>query len=156
MLIKGFIIVNHFVNCSTNNLKAPVMKKLILCLAVLFSVNTMLSQDCAKTCDMAKTSDTAHKYVMSNGLIEATLFHDNGKIAQTGFYTKENKLHGAWVSFDTNGNKTAEAHYNNGKKVGTWFFFQGNAQKEVVYNDSKIAQVRTWEVTDTRVVSNRR
>jgi len=105
---------------------------------------------------MAKTCNMANKYVLSNGLIEATLYHDNGKIAQTGSYTKENKLQGEWVSYDANGNKTAVGQYNNGEKVGTWLFYQGNTQKEVVYNDSKIAQVKTWEVTDTRVVANRR
>jgi len=131
------------------------MKKLILTLVVIFSVNTMFSQECAKICDMAKTCKKANKYIMSNGLIEATLYHDNGTIAQTGFYTKENKLQGEWVSYDKNGNKTATGQYNDGKKVGTWIFFQGNTQKEVVYDDSKIAQVKTWEVTNTRVVANK-
>jgi len=119
------------------------MKNIVLLFAVLFSLN-LVAQESNK-----------NLYSLKGDLIEATIYHNNGIIAQSGFYTKENKLQGEWISYDTNGNKNAVAQYNNGEKVGTWIFFQGNTQKEVVYSDSKIAQVRTWEVTDTRVVSNR-
>lgn len=119
------------------------MKKIILLFVVFFSMNLVAQKS------------NKHLYSLKGDLIQATIYHDNGSIAQTGFYTKENKLQGEWVSYDTNGNKNAVAQYNNGEKVGTWFFFQGNTQKEVVFIDSKIAQVRTWEVTDSRVVSNR-
>jgi len=93
-------------------------------------------------------------YVLNNDVIEATLYHENGAVAQTGFYTKENKLQGEWVSYDISGNKTAIAKYDNGEKVGTWMFYQGDIVKEVNYENSKIAEVRTLKVTDTRIVSN--
>lgn len=124
------------------------MKKLILILVILFSANAVTGQECAKKCEKA------NKYAWSDGLIKATMFHENGTIAQTGFYTTENKLQGEWISYDTNGNKTAIAHYNEGMKVGTWKFMQGNLIKEVEYNKSKISLVKTWELTDTRVVLN--
>ncbi|MFT4668952.1 MAG: antitoxin component YwqK of YwqJK toxin-antitoxin module [Flavobacteriaceae bacterium] len=126
-----------------------VMKKLILVLVVLFSANVMVAQSC-KT----KTVSKKGAYVLNNGLIEATLFHKNGVVAQTGFYTEDNKLHGEWVSYDVKGNKTAVANYNDGDKVGTWTFYQGAIQKEVAYQDSRISNVNTWEKTDTRVVAN--
>ncbi|MAZ73554.1 MAG: nicotinic acid mononucleotide adenyltransferase [Flavobacteriaceae bacterium] len=104
---------------------------------------------CSKIC----SKDVKDKYVLVDGLIEATLYHENGAIAQTGFYTQENKLQGEWVSYDANGKKTAVAQYNNGNKVGTWKFYQGDTMKEVTYANSKIAKVNTWEAKDTRVVS---
>lgn len=131
------------------------MKKLILTLVIIFSVNTMFSQECAKICDMAKTCKMANKYVLSNGLIKATLYHDNGTIAQTGFYTLDNKLQGEWFSLDSKGAKTAVAYYDNGKKVGTWTFFENDTKREVTYSNSIISHVKTWEVTENRVVSNR-
>ncbi len=126
------------------------MKKLIFLLVVLFSANVAVAQCCKMKTECKKDS-----YVLSDGLIEATLYHENGKVAQTGFYTEENKLEGEWISYDLKGNKTAVAHYDNGEKVGTWMFYQGSTQKEVTYADSRISEVNTWERTDIRVVSNR-
>lgn len=126
------------------------MKKLILVVVVLFSTNVMVSQ-CCKTNTVCKKDS----YVLNNGLIEATLFHKNGAVAQTGFYTRENKLQGEWVSYDMHGNKTAIANYSNGEKVGTWVFYQGDIKKEVTYKDSRISNVNTWEKKDTRIVTNK-
>ncbi len=119
------------------------MKNIITLLAIVLISSATFAQDTKK-----------NSYILDGDLIEATLYHDNGAIAQTGYYTQDNKLTGEWVSFDANGNKTAVAHYNNGEKVGTWYFYQGNTQHEVAYNDSQIAKVNTWKLTDTYVVSN--
>lgn len=87
-------------------------------------------------------------------LIKATLFHDNGEVSQTGFYTLEGKLHGDWVSFSNDGVKTAEAHYDNGVKSGKWFFWQdNNILKEVDYSESRITSVNTWKIQDERIVT---
>ena len=75
-------------------------------------------------------------------------------VAQTGFYTLDNKLEGEWISYDAVGNKTAVAHYNNGNKVGTWYFYQGNEIKEVNYSNSKVAKVTSFKITDAVVISN--
>jgi len=96
-----------------------------------------------------------NQYVANGDTIEATLYHDNGMVAQTGFYTKDNVLDGVWISYDAQGNTTAVASYDNGVKVGTWMFYQGDSIKQVSYQNSDIAEVKTWTVTDTRVVSNR-
>lgn len=151
MLSKHCIIVTNSLNLSCRILKREIiMKKLILILAVIFSASTAFAQDCKKSCEGKKD-----KFVLENGLINATLYHDNGVIAQKGFYTKENKLQGEWTSYDTEGNKTAVAQYDNGEKVGTWKFYQGSTLKEVTYANSKIAKVNTWEAKDTRVVFNK-
>jgi antitoxin component YwqK of YwqJK toxin-antitoxin module len=119
------------------------MKKLIVIVVVLLSIGITNAQEINK--------DT---YVLHGDVIEANLYHDNGTIAQTGFYTKDNKLQGEWISYDINGVKTAVANYSNGKKVGVWKFFNGDEMKEVMYKNSKIVEVKTWAVKSTRVVSN--
>ena len=86
--------------------------------------------------------------------IDAVLYHDNGVVAQKGSYTKTGKLDGKWLSFNPAGTLTAEAYYNKGQKVGTWTFYNGNTKKEVTYTDSRIGEVTTWTLTDSRVVSN--
>ncbi len=118
------------------------MKKLVLVCAVLFSVAVSMAQE-----------NKQDEFVKEGDLIKATMYHENGLVAQTGFYTLDNKLQGEWTSYDAEGNKTAVAHYNNGNKVGTWYFYQGNELKEVNYSNSKIAKVTSFQVTDTRVVT---
>ncbi|MDC7994768.1 toxin-antitoxin system YwqK family antitoxin [Altibacter sp. HG106] len=95
------------------------------------------------------------EYVKKGDLTHATIYHDNGMVAQKGHYTKEGKLTGTWMSYDAEGNITAKANYVNGMKDGTWTFYQGATKKEVTYDNSKIASVTTWERTETRVVSNK-
>lgn len=94
-------------------------------------------------------------YVKDGNLIKATLYHANGEVSQKGFYTEQGKLQGKWMSFDQEGRKTAEAHYDNGEKTGKWFFWQGdNILKEVDYSNSKIASVSTWKIQGERMVSS--
>lgn len=93
-------------------------------------------------------------YKLNNNLTGATIYHDNGAIAQTGSYTLDNKLQGEWRSYDISGSLTSTAQYNNGVKVGAWFFYQGVTKKEVVCNNSMISQVNTWTKTDSRLVVN--
>ncbi len=119
------------------------MQKITLLFILLCSMNFVLGQEAQK-----------NEYVLKGNLIEAILYHDNGEIAQTGFYTVENKLQGEWTSYDAQGNKTAIAYYDNGEKVGTWYFYHGDTMKQVTYDNAKIAEVKTWQVKDTRVVTN--
>jgi len=121
-----------------------VMKKIVLLFVMAFTANMVFAQTCVKK----------DGYVLNGDVIEATLYHDNGTIAQTGFYTKDNQLQGEWISYDVQGNKTAVASYENGEKVMTWLFYNGSEMKEVTYTNSKIAQVKTWTNTGTHVVSN--
>lgn len=124
------------------------MKKIVMLFAVVLMANLSFAQECKKICDKMDS------YTLNGDLIEAVLYHQNGAVAQTGFYTKENKLHGEWVSYDSHGTKTAVASYDKGAKVGAWYFYQGDDVKEVEYSDSKIAKVVEMKVMETRVVSN--
>ncbi|MFT7072528.1 MAG: hypothetical protein ACJAX3_001507 [Patiriisocius sp.] len=153
MLPNHCLFVNYYLNLYHKfNLNGPIMKNIILVIAVLFSGSMMNAQECSKTC--AK-KEIKNSYVQDGAIIKATLFHGNGEVAQTGTYTKANKLEGKWISFDAEGNKTAIAYYDAGKKVGTWLFYQGTTLKEVSYDKDAIAAVNTYSITDTRVVSNR-
>ncbi len=67
-------------------------------------------------------------------LIDVVYYHDNGVVSQTGSYTTDGKLQGAWLSFDTEGKKTVSANYDNGKKVGKWTHWVDGTAKEVNYN----------------------
>ena len=122
------------------------MKNFIVLLVIVLAVNTATAQKC----DKSPKEDT---YELSGEWIKATLYHENGVVAQTGYYTLDNKLQGEWTSYDMSGSKPAVAHYNNGKKVGTWLFYQGDTMKEVTYSDSRITEVKTWKHKDSRIVS---
>jgi len=118
------------------------MRKLLVVFAVSLLTGSVFSQE--------KIQD---EFVKEGKVIKATLYHENGIVAQTGFYTLDNKLEGEWISYDAEGNKTAVAHYNNGNKVGTWYFYQDNEIKEVNYSNSKVTKVTSFKVTDAVVVS---
>lgn len=122
------------------------MKKIVLLVVVALMANVTFAQDCKKVCEVKDS------YTVKGELVEAILYHNNGKIAQTGTYTMDGQQEGEWMSFDAEGNKTAKANYKNGEKVGTWYFYNGDEKKEVTYADSRIAKVQTWKTTDTRVV----
>ena len=77
-------------------------------------------------------------------LIEATYFHENGVVSQTGFYTLDGKLQGEWKQYDANGKKLTSATYNKGEKVGKWFFWNDQTLKEVDYTNNAIASVSEW------------
>ncbi len=79
-------------------------------------------------------------------LIEVTYYHDNGVVSQRGAYTVDGKLHGEWLGYNSEGKKQVSANYDNGKKVGKWFFWEGTALKEVDYNNNAIVNVSEWEV----------
>ena len=77
-------------------------------------------------------------------LIEVTYYHDNGVVSQTGTYTLDGKLQGEWLTFDTKGDKSVSANYDNGKKVGKWFYWNDTTLKEVDYSNNAIASVSEW------------
>lgn len=77
-------------------------------------------------------------------LIDVIYYHDNGVISQTGSYTLDGKLQGEWLSFNAEGKKVVSANYDNGLKVGKWFYWNDETLKEVDYSNNKIANVNEW------------
>lgn len=118
------------------------MKKLLLIATFLVSGTVAFAQSNKPTLEK------------KGNVIEATYFHDNGTIAQTGYFTLEGKLQGEWKSYDTNGKKVAVGNYANGQKVGKWFFWNTDRLSEVDFANSKIKTVNNWQHT-TKVVSNK-
>lgn len=74
-------------------------------------------------------------------LFEVTIYYDDGSIMQHGFLTKDNKLHASWESYYQNGNRKCVAFYDNGEKVGTWFYWFMDKKTRVVYENNKIVEV---------------
>lgn len=87
-------------------------------------------------------------------LIEATYYHDNGVVSQTGTYTLDGKLQGEWKRYDNEGNKIVSAEYNNGAKVGKWFYWANDVLREVDYSNNAIASVSEWTNKTKLAVNN--
>ena len=73
-------------------------------------------------------------------LIDVTYYHDNGVVSQKGSYTLDGKLHGEWLSFNAQGEKTVSANYDNGKKVGKWIHWIDGVIKEVNYDNNVVSE----------------
>lgn len=82
-------------------------------------------------------------------LIKATYYHSDGSIAQEGTFNSIGKLHGQWVSYDFNGNTQSQGLYNNGEKVGRWFFWTKTLLKEVDFENSVIVNVNEWRLDES-------
>ena len=107
-------------------------KKVLLLFGLLVSVVSLAQQE--------------RKLELNNdtNLIEVIYYHDNGVISQTGSYTLDGKLQGEWLSYDTDGKKSISANYDNGKKVGKWFYWNNTTLKEVDYINNAITSVTNW------------
>ncbi|MCF1190067.1 nicotinic acid mononucleotide adenyltransferase [Mangrovimonas sp. AS39] len=108
------------------------MKKLVILVMMLAGVTSFAQ------------SKLGSKIEKSNKLYEATYYHDNGVVSQTGYFNQAGKLQGTWTSFDLQGNKLAQGKYDNGQKVGKWFFWTETSLKEVDYSNNTIASVSEW------------
>ena len=80
---------------------------------------------------------------INNDLIKATYyFADNNAVVEhEGFFNTNEKLHGMWISYDEEGNKTAIANYRNGVKEGVWTYFKKDKINLVTYQNNKITKV---------------
>ena len=117
------------------------MKYISLVMAVLFAV--VLN---------AQETEKEPAFEIEGKLVKATFYHDNGEISQTGYFLDE-KLHGEWKMFNTEGKKIAVGEYADGKRTGKWFFWQDQALKEVDFVDSRVAGMVTWKDANPVVVN---
>ncbi|NNE33574.1 MAG: nicotinic acid mononucleotide adenyltransferase [Winogradskyella sp.] len=99
--------------------------------------------------------ERALKINKDTNLIDVVYYHDNGVISQLGSYTLDGKLHGEWFSFDTDGNKSVAANYDNGKKVGKWFYWTDKTLKEVDYTNNAIVSISDWQKDSKKSVAIR-
>jgi antitoxin component YwqK of YwqJK toxin-antitoxin module len=106
------------------------MKKIILIAALLVS-GVFFAQE------------VKPKFDIVDNMVKATYYHDNGQVSQEGFYLY-GKLHGKWTSYTTVGTKQTMGEYENGSKVGKWFFWNAASLSEVDFSKSKIDAVKKW------------
>ena len=88
----------------------------------------------------AFAQDIQPKFEKEGDLVKATYFHANGAVAQQGYFLNE-KLEGEWKMFNEEGDKIALGSYTKGAKIGKWLFWEGDAVKEVNFDNNKIAAV---------------
>jgi antitoxin component YwqK of YwqJK toxin-antitoxin module len=115
------------------------MKKIALIIALVFSVTLSAQENKPK---MENEGD----------LVKATFFHDNGEIAQIGFY-KNDKPHGEWIAFNQVGDKIAKGTYDMGVKVGKWFFWNDGVLSEVDFENGRVINVTKWDNAKSIVVN---
>lgn len=85
-------------------------------------------------------------------MVKATYFHANGEIAQQGYFLNE-KLEGEWKMYDEQGEKIAVGNYDNGLRTGKWLFWEGDIQKEVNFDNNKIASVTNAKTASPVVIN---
>ncbi len=102
---------------------------------------------------MAQDKDPKPVFEKQGELIKGTFYYEDGSVRQEGTY-KDGKLHGQWISYNQNGEKTAIAHYNQGEKEGKWFFWNNDRLTEVDYENSRIASVNNWKTESSLVNHN--
>ncbi|WP_296314699.1 toxin-antitoxin system YwqK family antitoxin [Winogradskyella sp. UBA3174] len=118
-------------------------KRILFLFALLISVTSFAQQE--RQLELNKDTN----------LIDVTYYHDNGVVSQTGAYTLDGKLQGEWLSYDIEGKKSISANYDNGKKVGKWFYWTDKTLREVDYTNNAIASVNEWQKdTKTSVASS--
>lgn len=122
-------------------LKSFVMKKLLI-IAALFAGIIATAQEVKPTIEQ-----------LSNDVLKVTYYYEDGSVSQIGTF-KDNKRHGEWISYNLQGEKTAQAEYTNGEKSGKWFFWNGNQLREVDYNNNAVVAVNTW-INENPVATNR-
>ncbi len=108
------------------------MKKAVLFLVFLFALQITSAQ----------SPLTQYKKVSKN--TEMISYFDNGQIKEQGYFDAAGKLTGNWVKYDTTGKVLVQGVYSNGKKVGKWLFWEGNALREVDFAANKLAKMNVW------------
>lgn len=106
------------------------MKKIVFILGLFFFTAFAFSQN-----------NATKKIEKVGSLYEITIYYDNGNIMQHGFLTPDKKLHAQWESYDEKGNKRCVATYENGLKIGVWYYWNGNKKTRVTYDNNIIVKV---------------
>ncbi|MGB1444476.1 MAG: toxin-antitoxin system YwqK family antitoxin [Flavobacteriaceae bacterium] len=112
------------------------MRTYILTLVLLFGCSVMAQQDTTVKTVMQKEGK----------LTKVSMYHENGQLAQEG-YLKNNRLHGKWIKYSTDGKLVCVANYTKGERNGTWLFWDNNDLTEVEFKDNKIVQKISWEAS---------
>ena len=144
MLRNYCLFVNFDYICNINVNRKGAMKTIKnILMATVFLVGGVA---------MAQDKDPKPAFEKQGDLIKGTFYYEDGSIRQEGTY-KDGRLHGEWISYNKDGEKTAIANYKNGEKDGKWFFWTENKLTEVDYQNSVIASVNSWK-SESSLVNN--
>lgn len=99
---------------------------------------------CMLSAGLMQAQEVTPKYEKAGDMVKVTSYYEDGKVKEQGFF-KDKKLEGTWVTYDNEGNKTAIAHYEQGRKVGKWFLWHKDGLKEVNYENNAVASVQHWK-----------
>ena len=113
------------------------MKKIYISIFLLLVTFSIFGQD-----------EKNRKVEKIGNLFEVTIYYDDGTIMQHGFMTKDNKLHASWESYNPDGTKKCNAIYDNGVKIGTWYYWIGDKIKKVTYDKNEIVKVEEVDSID--------
>ncbi len=80
---------------------------------------------------------------VNNNLIKATYYFADNKnvVEREGYFNKDGKLQGTWISYNLEGDKVTIANYNNGIKEGVWTYIKKDKISIVTYKENKIIDV---------------
>lgn len=110
------------------------MTKLLTLVSCILFTSFIYSQD-----------DDNRKVVPVGDMFEVTIYYDNGSIMQHGFLSKDLNLHASWESYYIDGRKKCYATYNEGIKVGTWYYWYDNKITKVQYENNKVISVEDFD-----------
>ncbi len=115
------------------------MKIFVIMLALVFST-PLLAQENEPT------------YEKSGDMVKATYYHDNGQVAQVGYYL-DGKLHDMWKMYNDEGKKIAMGQYHKGHRTGKWFFWNPEGLKEVDFVKNKVVNVVNYNNAEAVVIN---
>ena len=104
------------------------------------------------SCSLNAQESIKPKFDKESESTKAVFYHDNGEIAQIGFF-KNKKRHGNWISYYPSGKKSAMGTYRSGLKTGQWFFWNQDDLIEVIYEKNKIVNVLKWNNSDKKLIA---
>ena len=115
------------------------MKIYGLMLAILFSASL-------------HAQETKPIYEKEGDMVKATYFHENGEVAQIGYYL-DGELHDLWKMYNEEGKKIAMGQYHMGNRTGKWFFWNKEGLKEVDFVENKVVNVVKYNNGEAVVVN---
>lgn len=122
------------------------MKKLLM-YVLMFGASVAYAQN-TQTVNY-ETGEVKSTYEQVGDLVKVTHFYKDGAVKETGFFKNE-IAEGKWQTFASDGQKTAELNYKNGKRHGefrSWDLF-AHTYVEMHYANGDLIQADKWVKED--------
>lgn len=87
-------------------------------------------------------------YEREGNQTKVTYYYENSDQARETGYFVNGVTHGTWVQYNRDGEVRMKAHYDQGKKVGTWFVWadEGKSLYELAYEDNYLKRSHKWSL----------